>query len=105
MLWSHLGTTLAKNIVHAKIFQMTVTVVFKFCDLSKCFDPAYICCKVNKFGILKYMLCYEMRTNVYFCIVKSILIKQVIVCLFVWFVWFVCLSVRLWTAKPQGLTG
>ena len=38
---------------------------------------------------------------------QSILIKQVIVCLFVcWFVcWFVCLSVRLWTAKPQGLTG
>ena len=24
-------------------------------------------------------------------------------CLFV--CWFVCLSVRLWTAKPQGLTG
>ena len=30
---------------------------------------------------------------------KSILIKQVIVYL------FICLSVRLWTAKPQGLTG
>ena len=34
-----------QNVVHANIFQMTVTVAFKFCDLSKCFDPAYICCK------------------------------------------------------------
>ena len=39
--------------------------------------------------------------------IESILIKQVIVCLFVclFVCWFVCLSVRLWTAKPQGLTG
>ena len=38
---------------------------------------------------------------------SSILIKQVIVCLFVclFVCWFVCLSVRLWTAKLQGLTG
>ena len=56
----HLETILAKNIVHAKNFQMTVTVVFKCYDLSKCFDPAYICCKVNKFGILKY-ICYVMK--------------------------------------------
>ena len=26
----------------------------------------------NKFGIVKYILCYEMRTNVYICIVKPI---------------------------------
>ena len=31
-----------------------------------------LCQGGNKFGIVKYMLCYEMRTNVYFCIVKSI---------------------------------
>ena len=36
-----------QNIVHANIFQMTVTVAFKFCDLSMFFDHAYICCKVN----------------------------------------------------------
>ena len=42
-----LGNKTGKNIVHANIFQMTVTVAFKFCDLSKCFDSAYICCKVN----------------------------------------------------------
>ena len=60
-----------KYIVHAKKFQITVTVVFKFRDLSKRFDPAYICCKVNKFGTVKCMLCYEMRMKVYFCIVIS----------------------------------
>ena len=31
-----------------------------------------LCQGGNKFGIVKYMLCYEMRTNVCFCIVKSI---------------------------------
>ena len=31
-----------------------------------------LCQGGNKFGIVKYMLRYEMRTNVYFCIVKSI---------------------------------
>ena len=36
------GNKNGKNIVHANIF-LTVTVAFKFCDLSKCFDPAYIC--------------------------------------------------------------
>ena len=28
-----------------------------------------LCQGGNKFGIVKYILCYEMRTNVYFCIV------------------------------------
>ena len=31
-----------------------------------------LCQGGNKFGIVKYILCYEMRTNVYICIVKSI---------------------------------
>ena len=43
-LWSHLGTKLAKTFC-MQIFFRWLSLLF--CDLSKCFDPAYICCKVN----------------------------------------------------------